>query len=60
MLKEWANNELAGDDLAYFLSKLRIELVYNTAMLAARFLRSKIQPTSKVMCIGNDGLLIEV
>ena len=59
-LIKWLEHELTPEQAQFCKSKLSIELVYNTAMLAGRFLRKKISADSKVMCIGNDGLVQEI
>ena len=42
------------------MSKITKSVIYNTAQLAGRFLRTKLDLNKKVLCLGNEGLLYEI
>lgn len=42
------------------MTKIGKEHIYNTAMLAGRFLATKLQLDKKVLCLGNEGLVTEI
>jgi hypothetical protein len=47
-------------DSEFVLSKLKLAHVYNTAQLAAKFLLKTIDPSKKVLVMGNQGTLDEI
>jgi ribonucleotide monophosphatase NagD (HAD superfamily) len=56
----WVKREMATKDAEFVLSKLKLTHVYNTAQLAAKFLLKTIEPSKKVLVMGNEGTLDEI
>lgn len=51
---------MSTKDAEFVLSKLNLSHVYNTAQLAAKFLLKTIEPSKKVLVMGNEGTLDEI
>ena len=56
----WIHRELSAEDAQFVLAKLKLEHVYNTALLAAKYLLKTIDPSKKILIMGNEGTLEEI
>lgn len=48
---------MSTEDAAVCKTNLKFSHIYNTALLAARYLKERVPIDSKILCLGTDGML---